>query len=76
MCPKGFCRLFRLAQPFLCPLRNTVQDWARCPSKLFHVLRFRETHRNLPCWRGGPKSWVNKGFYFEPGNITALAASA
>ena len=23
------------AHAFLCPLRNTTQDWSRCPSKLF-----------------------------------------
>jgi glycosyltransferase involved in cell wall biosynthesis len=63
---------FRLADAFLCPLQNTVQDWARCPSKLFMFLPFRKPI--VTCRIGEAAELLqNDGFYFEPGNIQTLS---
>lgn len=63
---------FSIAHMFLCPLRNTIQDCARCPSKLFMYLPFMRPI--LTCEIGEAKElFGEKGYYFEPGNVESMA---
>lgn len=65
---------FHLANAFLCPMRDTVQDWARCPSKLFMYLPFAKPI--VTCRIGeAPELLAYDGFYFEPENVASLSAT-
>jgi glycosyltransferase involved in cell wall biosynthesis len=59
------------ADVFLCPLFDTVSDWARCPGKTYIYMmygkpivtcRIGETHKALG----------SDGFYYEPGSIESM----
>lgn len=62
---------FKLADTFVSPLYNTVQDWARCPSKLFMYLPFEKPI--VTCEIGEAKELFSKeGYYFLPGDVNSL----
>ena len=58
---------FHLADAFVCPLRDTVQDWARCPSKLFMYLPFQKPIVTCPIGEA-VEIFGEDGFYYTPGN--------
>lgn len=63
---------FELANAFISPLNNTVQDWARCPSKIYMYLPYNKPV--LTCEIGEPKNiFGDKGCYFENNNPKTLA---
>ncbi|MCH8540764.1 MAG: glycosyltransferase family 4 protein [Opitutales bacterium] len=62
---------FAFADAFLCPLRDTAQDKARCPSKLFMYIPFQKPI--ITCKIG--EAWEllrEKGTYYSPGNSDDL----
>lgn len=62
---------FGAADAFLSPLRDTVQDWARCPSKLYMYLPFNKPV--ITCPIGEAKELFGEnGVYYQPGDVGAL----
>jgi len=64
---------FQLASAFLLPLMDTVQDWARCPSKLFMYLPFGKPIVTSPIGEA-QEHLGDDGFYFAPGDVAGLTA--
>ena len=63
---------FRLADAFISPMNNTIQDWARCPSKLYMYLPYQKPI--ITCKIGEPYEVLkDKGFYYQPGSEISLA---
>lgn len=63
---------FSIATAFLSPMNNTVQDWARCPSKLYMYLPFNKPI--ITCKIGEPFEVLGEsGVYYESGNASSLA---
>ena len=63
---------FSIATAFLSPMNDTVQDWARCPSKLYMYLPFQKPI--ITCKIGEPFEVLgDNGYYYEPGKATLLA---
>ena len=62
---------FSIADTFICPLRDTVQDWARCPSKLFLFLPYAKPV--VTCKIGeAAEIFGDDGYYYEPRNIDSM----
>lgn len=62
---------FTAAHAFLSPLRDTIQDWARCPSKLYMYLPFNKPV--ITCPIGEAKElFGEQGMYYKPGDINGL----
>lgn len=63
---------FSIADAFLSPMKDTIQDWARCPSKLYMYLPYEKPI--ITCKIGEPHEILgNNGFYYYSGNISSLA---
>ena len=62
---------FDLADAFICPLRNTVQDIARCPSKLFMYLPFGKPIITCPIGEAF-ELFGEAGLYYDPGDRVGL----
>lgn len=63
---------FTLADAFISPMNNTIQDWARCPSKLYMYLPYMKPI--ITCKIGEPYETLKEhGIYFEPGSEESLA---
>jgi len=64
---------FSLTDYFLSPMNDTVQDWARCPSKLYMYLPYRKPV--ITCKIGEPYNVLGEeGFYYEPSSSDSLAS--
>ena len=62
---------FAVASVFLCPLRDTVQDWARCPSKLFLFLPYKKPI--VSCRIGEAAELLGEsGFYYIPNDVISM----
>ncbi|SFE02940.1 Glycosyl transferases group 1 [Chitinophaga sp. CF118] len=65
---------FELADAFISPLNDTVQDWARCPSKIYMYIPFHKPV--FTCKIGEPKEiFGDDGYYFDntqPATLTDL----
>lgn len=65
---------FSRASVFVSPMRDTPQDWARCPSKLFYYLPYNKPI--VTCKIGNPYDVLgDSGYYYEPGNEVDMARS-
>lgn len=65
---------FGATHAFLSPLRDTVQDWARCPSKLYMYLPFNRPV--VTCAIGEAKELFGKeGYYYPPKDVDGLVYS-
>ena len=65
---------FTGAHAFISPLNDTVQDWARCPSKLFMYLPFQ--HPVVTCQIGeAAELFGEKGLYYQPGDVDSLVCA-
>ena len=63
---------FELAAAFISPLNNTVQDKARCPSKIYMYLPFEKPV--FTCKIGEPKEIFGEaGYYFDNNRPDTLA---
>lgn len=63
---------FSVASAFISPMNDTIQDWARCPSKLYLYLPFKKPI--ITCEIGEPYEILrSKGFYYATGNSDDLA---
>jgi glycosyltransferase involved in cell wall biosynthesis len=63
---------FELADAFISPLNDTVQDWARCPSKIYMYIPFRKPI--FTCKIGEPKEiFGDDGYYFDNSQPATLA---
>lgn len=63
---------FSLASGFISPMNDTIQDWARCPSKLYMYLPYDKPI--ITCKIGEPYEVLKEcGYYFEVGNYKSLA---
>ena len=61
---KDLSSYFKLANAFISPLNDTVQDWARCPSKVYMYLPYKKPV--LTCEIGEPKEIFGvNGYYFN-----------
>lgn len=62
---------FEQGDAFLSPLNNTVQDWARCPSKLYMYLPYNKPV--ITCKIGEPYEVLKEtGIYYESGDSQSL----
>ena len=62
---------FTLANAFISPMVNTIQDWARCPSKLYMYLPYQKPI--ITCKIGEPYELLKDyGNYFKPGDSQSL----
>lgn len=62
---------FTLADAFISPMIDTVQDWARCPSKLYMYLPYQKPI--ITCKIGEPYEILKEyGYFFKPGNSESL----
>lgn len=62
---------FSNADAFLLPVNDTIQDWARCPSKLYMYLPYQKPI--LTSKIGEPYEVLgDKGSYFEPDSVPSL----
>lgn len=62
---------FTLADAFISPMIDTIQDWARCPSKLYMYLPYQKPI--ITCRIGEPFEVLKEhGIFFEPGNTDSL----
>lgn len=58
-------RYFSSASVFISPMHDTIQDRARCPSKLFYYLPYNKPI--VTCRIGNPSDVLGPwGFYYEP----------
>jgi glycosyltransferase involved in cell wall biosynthesis len=65
-------RYFNMIDCFIAPLHDTVQDWARCPSKLFLYLPYIKPI--ITCKIGEAiELFGNNGIYFDIGSSENLA---
>ena len=63
---------FSMADAFISPMNDTVQDWARCPSKLYMYLPYKKPI--ITCKIGEPYEVLkDEGLYYEPGNSSEMA---
>lgn len=63
---------FSLADAFISPMNDTVQDWARCPSKLYMYLPYLKPI--ITCRIGEPYEVLGQeGLYFKPGSPEGLS---
>lgn len=63
---------FSVASAFISPMNDTVQDWARCPSKLYLYLPYKKPV--ITCKIGEPYEILqDKGFYYSTGNSIEMA---
>ncbi|MEZ8107180.1 glycosyltransferase [Vibrio cortegadensis] len=65
---------FNVADVFISPLHNTLQDIARCPSKLFMYLPFDKPI--ITCEVGEAKElFGGQGIYYKPGDVDSLVCA-
>jgi len=62
---------FTAAYAFLSPLRDTIQDKARCPSKLFMYLPYNKPVITCAIGEAG-ELFGSHGNYFTPGSVESL----
>lgn len=63
---------FSLADAFIAPMNDTIQDWARCPSKVYMYLPYKKPI--ITCQIGEPFEVLGKnGYYYESGDVESLA---
>lgn len=66
--------LFSRADYFLSPMNDTVQDWARCPSKLYMYLPYGKPI--VTCKIGEPAIVLgDEGTYYQPSSASSLASA-
>ncbi len=59
---------FSKADVFVSPLHDTIQDWARCPSKVFYYIPYNKPI--VTCKIGNPFDVLgSNGFYYVPDDI-------
>ncbi len=62
---------FSDADAFLSPMHDTIQDWARCPSKLYMYLPYKKPI--ITCKIGEPYETLGKeGLYYNPEDVAGL----
>lgn len=62
---------FTFTDAFISPMNDTIQDWARCPSKLYMYLPYKKPV--ITCKIGEPHLVLkDKGFYYTPGSSESL----
>lgn len=78
VCMPGFIQeeeistYFSLADYFVSPMNDTVQDWARCPSKLYMYLPYRKPI--VTCKIGEPWHTLgDEGIYYTPSSADSMA---
>lgn len=63
---------FSRADVFVSPLHNTLQDKARCPSKIFYYIPYNKPI--VTCALGDPLETLGeKGFYYKPDDIDDMS---
>ena len=63
---------FSQADVFIAPLRDSIQDRARCPSKLFYYIPYNKPI--VTCMIGDPYETLgDEGFYYVPEDIDSMA---
>lgn len=62
---------FSIASAFISPMNDSVQDWARCPSKLYMYLPYRKPI--ITCKIGEPYQVLREdGLYYSPNDSEGL----
>ena len=63
---------FSIADAFFSPMNDTIQDWARCPSKLYMYLPYKRPI--ITCKIGEPYATLgNEGLYYKPGDSKEMS---
>ena len=65
-------KIFQGADAFICPLRDTIQDWARCPSKLFMYLPFMRPIITCPVGEAVEIFGPQYSYFYKPGDVYGL----
>lgn len=65
---------FKLASVFVSPLYNTIQDWARCPSKLYMYLPYEKPIVTCKIGEAAELFGDNYEFYFRPKEPFSMAS--
>lgn len=69
---EDIAKYFTLANCFISPMNDTIQDWARCPSKLYMYLPYNKAI--ITCKIGEPFEVLKeKGLYYTPNNSLELS---
>ena len=65
---------FSIADVFVSPMHDTIQDWARCPSKIFYYIPYQKPI--VTCQIGNPYDVLGEyGFYYKPDDVNDMARS-
>lgn len=65
-------KYFDIATAFISPMNDTIQDWARCPSKIYMYLPYGKPI--ITCKIGDPFEVLgNDGVYYTTGDFKSLA---
>lgn len=65
---------FSLTDYFISPMNDTIQDWARCPSKLYMYLPYKKPI--VTCKIGEPYEVLkDEGYYYKPSNADSLCVT-
>lgn len=63
---------FSMTDVFVLPMNDTIQDWARCPSKLYMYLPYKKPI--ITSKVGEPYEVLrDEGVYYQPGSVESLA---
>lgn len=63
---------FSKADVFVSPMHDTLQDWARCPSKIFYYIPYQKPI--VTCKIGNPFDVLGEyGFYYRSGDVEDMA---
>lgn len=65
-------KCFSMTDYFISPMNDTIQDWARCPSKLYMYLPYRKPI--VTCKIGEPYEVLKEeGDYYKPSDADSMA---
>lgn len=65
-------KYFSLASAFISPMNDNVQDWARCPSKLFMYIPYQKPI--ITCKIGEPYEILGTyGMYYDSGSANSMS---
>lgn len=68
---ENISKLFSLTDYFVSPMNDTIQDWARCPSKLYMYLPYKKPI--VTCKIGEPYEVLKgEGSYYKPSDTQSL----
>lgn len=66
-------KYFSITSAFISPMNDNIQDWARCPSKLYMYIPYEKPI--ITCKIGEPyEALKEKGYYYVPNDVPSLVS--